>query len=222
MSRSRTVTTPPPRGAPQCGCPSVVGSTACTGGHLPHCCCVGTGPARRDSDAPTHRGARPPSGRCPRRRPAPLAGAPSLVSRDMPVSGCAYEDRTRPYRRLPTRHGSPNGMRTSRRECHIAFQIPQSHRVESQALPGVVDQPPPAGFTARPRWRTARIPAARSGWRLSCAIAKGVGNHDRLASRSAHPLHRTLVVAAGRGHEPRPLPDLLERKIRSDDSEDLL
>ena len=75
-------------------------------------------------------------------------------------------------------------------------------------------------FTAGPRWRTARIPAARSGWRLSCAIAKGVGNHDRLASRSAHPLHRTRVVAAGRGHEPRPLPgpltersDLMTQKI---------
>ena len=37
---------------------------------------------------------------------------------------------------------------------------------------------------------------------------EGVGNHDRLASRSAHPLHRTRVVAAGRGHEPRPVPDL--------------
>ena len=52
------------------------------------------GPARRDSDAPTHRGARPPSGGCPRRPPAPLAGVPPLVSGDMPVSGCAYEDRT--------------------------------------------------------------------------------------------------------------------------------
>ena len=83
-----------------------------------------------------------------------------------------------------------------------------------------VDQPPPAGFTAEPRWRTARIPAARSGWRLSCAIAKGVGNQDRLASRSAHRLHRTRVVAAGRGHEPRPVPgpltersDLMTQKI---------
>jgi hypothetical protein len=24
------------------GCPSFVASTACTGGHLTHCCCVGT------------------------------------------------------------------------------------------------------------------------------------------------------------------------------------
>jgi hypothetical protein len=42
----------------------------------------------------------------------------------------------------------------------------------------------------------------------------------RLASRSAHPLHRTQVVAAGRGHQPRPVrgplterSDLMTQKI---------
>ena len=43
MSASRTGNdTPTQRGAPQCGYPSFVGGTACTGGDLTHYCCGGT------------------------------------------------------------------------------------------------------------------------------------------------------------------------------------
>jgi hypothetical protein len=75
-------------------------------------------------------------------------------------------------------------------------------------------------FTAGPRWRTARIPAARSGWRLSCAIARRCWEPRSTRVAIADPLHRTRVVSAGRGHEPRPVPgpltersDLMTQKI---------
>jgi hypothetical protein len=75
-------------------------------------------------------------------------------------------------------------------------------------------------FTAGPRWRTARIPAPRSGWRLNCAIPRRCWEPRSTRVASAHPLHRTRVVAAGRSHEPRPVPgpltersDLMTQKI---------
>jgi len=49
---------------------------------------------------------------------------------------------------------------------------------------------------------------------------KGAGHHAGLPPRPTDPLHRTRVVAAGRGHEPRPVPgpltersDLMTQKI---------
>jgi hypothetical protein len=55
---------------------------------------------------------------------------------------------------------------------------------------------------------------------LATQSGEGAGNHDRPASRSAHPLQGTRVIAAGRGHEPRPVPgpltersDLMTQKI---------
>ena len=87
------------------------------------------------------------------------------------VSAELYAWLNREYARLgPYRRG--RGEREQHALTRRGLTLEKCRLEDAAGRTRCVDQPPPAGFTAGPRWRTARIPAARSGSRWSCAIAR--------------------------------------------------
>ena len=106
------------------------------------------GPARRDSDAPTHRGARPPSGGCPRRPPAPLAGVPPLVSGDMPPEARAVDVERRPVHRLVADSTRPRGVPAAVTEASLMTDEhrPGAEVVAAWATHGWSGDPMPAAI----------------------------------------------------------------------------